>query len=44
MPTCSVYARDAVYKYGLVKGGVLAFWRILRCNPWSGANRIDPVQ
>lgn len=43
-PTCSVYARDAVKKHGVVKGGVMATWRILRCNPWSGANPVDPVQ
>jgi putative membrane protein insertion efficiency factor len=34
-PTCSAYALDAVRTYGLVRGAVLAIWRLLRCNPWS---------
>ena len=34
-PTCSQYAYDAIAKYGLLKGGRLAVWRILRCNPYN---------
>ena len=34
-PTCSQYALDALREYGLVRGSVLAGWRLLRCNPWS---------
>ena len=34
-PSCSQYALDAFRQHGLVRGGVLAGWRILRCNPWS---------
>ena len=34
-PTCSAYAVEAVRSYGVMRGGVLAAWRILRCNPWS---------
>jgi putative membrane protein insertion efficiency factor len=34
-PTCSSYAIMAVEKYGLLKGGVKAVWRVLRCNPFS---------
>ena len=34
-PSCSQYAIDALRKHGLVKGSVLAGWRLLRCNPWS---------
>ena len=34
-PTCSQYALDALHKHGLLKGSVLAAWRLLRCNPWS---------
>lgn len=34
-PTCSSYALEAVKKYGFFRGGWLAVWRILRCNPWS---------
>lgn len=41
-PTCSEYGREAVDKYGLVKGGLLAVWRILRCNPFSKGG-YDPV-
>lgn len=41
-PTCSEYAYEAVDKYGILKGGRLAAWRILRCNPWGG-NGWDPV-
>ena len=34
-PTCSAYAVDAVREFGVLKGLVLAVWRLLRCNPWS---------
>ncbi len=34
-PSCSQYALDAFRAHGLFKGGVLAGWRLLRCNPWS---------
>lgn len=42
MPSCSQYAIEAIQKYGAVKGGLLASWRILRCNPFSKGG-IDPV-
>lgn len=41
-PTCSEYSYEAVEKYGILKGGRLATWRILRCNPWGGSGW-DPV-
>ena len=41
-PTCSEYAYEAIEKYGTIKGGRLAIWRILRCNPWGGSGW-DPV-
>ena len=41
-PTCSHYAVEAIEKYGALKGGALAAWRILRCNPFSKGG-IDPV-
>ena len=41
-PTCSEYGLQAVEKYGVIKGGLLAFWRILRCNPFSKGG-YDPV-
>ena len=34
-PSCSQYAVDAIRQYGVLRGAVLAGWRILRCNPWS---------
>jgi uncharacterized protein len=34
-PSCSEYATDALRKYGPVRGGLKAAWRILRCNPCS---------
>ena len=34
-PSCSQYGLEAIQKYGAVKGGMLAVWRILRCNPFS---------
>ncbi len=42
IPTCSEYAVQAIEKYGVLKGGLLAVWRILRCNPFSKGG-IDPV-
>ena len=41
-PTCSEYGLEAVQKYGALKGGFLAVWRILRCNPFSTGG-YDPV-
>jgi putative membrane protein insertion efficiency factor len=34
-PSCSHYAIDAIRQYGILRGLVLAAWRVLRCNPWS---------
>jgi uncharacterized protein len=34
-PSCSEYAVDAVRRFGILRGVVLAAWRLLRCNPWS---------
>lgn len=34
-PSCSEYAVGAVRQYGILRGAVLAAWRLLRCNPWS---------
>ena len=41
-PTCSRYAVQAVGEYGILRGLVLATWRLLRCNPWSHGG-YDPV-
>ena len=42
-PTCSHYGYQAIYKYGVFKGGWMAFTRILRCNPFSEGG-FDPVE
>jgi uncharacterized protein len=34
-PSCSEYAVQAIESYGILKGLVLAGWRLIRCNPWS---------
>jgi putative membrane protein insertion efficiency factor len=41
-PTCSVYAREAIVRYGLGRGAALAAWRLLRCNPFHRGG-LDPV-
>ena len=42
-PSCSEYALQALRRYGLVRGSLLAAWRLLRCNPWShgGVDHVD---
>ena len=42
-PTCSAYAYEAITKYGALKGGWLAFKRLLRCNPFYKGDPYDPV-
>jgi len=41
-PTCSHYGYQAIAKYGLLKGGLMATWRILRCQPFNTGG-YDPV-
>ena len=41
-PTCSHYAKEAMEKHGLFKGGLLAIKRIFSCHPWGGSG-YDPV-
>lgn len=41
-PSCSHYGVEALRRFGLVRGGWLALWRVLRCNPWGGMGH-DPV-
>jgi putative membrane protein insertion efficiency factor len=41
-PTCSAYAVQAIERYGILRGSVLAAWRLLRCNPLS-LGGYDPV-
>jgi uncharacterized protein len=42
-PSCSEYAAQAISRYGILRGLVLAGWRLLRCNPWSHGG-FDPVE
>jgi len=41
-PSCSEYARLALGKYGIVKGGILSLLRILKCHPFHPGG-YDPV-
>jgi len=41
-PSCSHYGYQAVYKYGALKGTLMAAWRVLRCNPFNPGG-YDPV-
>lgn len=42
-PTCSSYAIEAITKYGVLKGGLMAAKRISRCHPWHKGG-YDPVK
>ena len=41
-PSCSEYAVQAIGRYGILRGSILATWRLLRCNPFSHGG-YDPV-
>ncbi len=40
-PTCSSYAIEAIRKFGLLQGGLMSIYRLLRCGPWT-AGGYDP--
>lgn len=42
-PTCSEYTKQAIEKYGVLKGVFLGMRRILRCHPWQ-KNHLDPLK
>lgn len=42
-PTCSLYAYQAIQKYGAMKGGWLAIKRLARCHPFNHGDWYDPV-
>ncbi|MCH5201572.1 MAG: membrane protein insertion efficiency factor YidD [Oscillospiraceae bacterium] len=41
-PTCSSYGLEAIETHGVLKGGLLTIWRVIRCNPFSKGG-YDPV-
>lgn len=41
-PSCSHYGYQAIYKYGVIKGSLMAAWRVMRCNPFNKGG-FDPV-
>jgi len=41
-PSCSEYSKQAIKKYGILKGSYLSFSRIIRCHPWQ-KNHFDPL-
>lgn len=41
-PSCSVYAEEAMGRFGVIRGGFLAFCRIMKCHPWHEGGS-DPV-
>jgi len=41
-PTCSEYAMEAIDRFGVMRGGVMAVWRLLRCHPFVNGG-YDPV-
>ncbi|HSL93708.1 MAG TPA: membrane protein insertion efficiency factor YidD [Bacillota bacterium] len=43
IPSCSEYAYQAIEKHGFLRGGLMALWRILRCNPFNKGG-YDPVK
>lgn len=43
-PTCSDYSREAILKYGFIKGGIKAVYRICLCQPFSGKSGFHPLQ
>jgi putative membrane protein insertion efficiency factor len=45
-PTCSAYAVEAVHRHGVLRGTLLATWRVLRCHPFhpGGFDPVPPVR
>lgn len=43
-PSCSEYTYEAIEKYGVIRGGGMGIYRVLRCNPFNKNCGYDPVQ
>lgn len=43
VPTCSEYAMEAIDRFGVLRGSMMALWRLLRCHPFVKGG-YDPVQ
>lgn len=43
IPTCSEYTKEAIIKYGVIRGLYKGFFRIVRCHPWQ-KNHYDPLK
>ena len=43
LPTCSEYTKEAIIKFGLIKGTSLGFKRLIKCHPW-GKSGHDPIK
>jgi len=44
VPTCSEYAMEAIERHGILRGGLLAAGRLLRCQPFASAGFDPPPQ
>lgn len=42
-PSCSEYGYTAIERFGSIKGGYMAFKRVMRCHPWAKYDHYDPV-
>ncbi|MFW9604548.1 MAG: membrane protein insertion efficiency factor YidD [Trichlorobacter sp.] len=42
-PSCSSYSIESIRRYGAIKGGAMAAYRIVRCHPWHPGG-YDPVR
>jgi len=42
VPSCSEYAMEAIDRYGVARGSLMAIWRVLRCHPFAKGG-LDPV-
>ncbi|MDD5595707.1 MAG: membrane protein insertion efficiency factor YidD [Candidatus Omnitrophica bacterium] len=43
-PSCSEYTKQAIKRYGFLKGALKGMGRLLRCHPFSGKAGYDPLK